>query len=287
MKVFISYSVKDKDIATSLVEALISRNMEPIDPMSSIIGGDLLSEISSSVRSADVVIAILSTKTPNVFLELGLAIGSGLPVLIVASPGEALPSDISAIPYVELTGDNSRDAHNILNRLENLHIRERKPPQNFDSAEAKLRAANNDPSFLDSIKPQEFETLIAKLFEEKGFKINPTKETRDSGFDFALESPKHDGVILVEAKKLSSQSKVSVDTVRKLLSAIPIVGATMGILVTTSGYTAAAAALAGASTLLLHSLNDLLDTKTIEDIFKKIKTANKANAADAKSRAAD
>lgn len=286
MKVFISYSAKDHDIAKSVVEALISRNIVPIDPMSNMIGGDLLSEISSSVRSADAVIAILSTKTPNVFLELGLAIGSGIPVLIAAAPGEPLPSDISAIPYVELTGDNPLDARTIANRLTNFHIRERKPLQNFDSAEATLRAAINDPIFLDSIKPQEFERLIAKLFKEKGFKINFTKETQDSGFDFVLESPKHDGVILVEAKKLSSQSKVSVDTVRKLLSAIPIVGATMGILVTTSGYTAAAAALAGASSLILHSLKDLLEAKSNEELLKKSETVNNL-LADPKRRSAD
>ena len=80
-------------------------------------------------------------------------------------------------------------------------------------------------------------------------------------------------MILVEAKKLSSQSKVSVETVRKLLSAIPVVGATMGILVTTSGYTAAATALAEASSLILHSLKDLLDTKSIEELLNKIDTA--------------
>lgn len=286
MKVFISYSHKDHDIAKSVIEALISRNIEPIDLMSGVIGGDLLSEISSSVRSADAVIAILSTKTPNVFLELGLAIGSGVPVLIVAAPNDPLPSDISAIPYVELTGDNSRDAHTIANRLTSLHIRERKPLQNFESAEATLRAANNDPNFLDSIKPQEFERLIAKLFEEKGFKVNQTKETRDSGFDFVLESPKHDDVILVEAKKLSSQSKVSVETVRKLISTIPIVGATIGVLVTTSGYTAAAAALAGASSLVIHSLKDLLEAKSNEELLKKAKRLT-SKSSGPKKRAAD
>ncbi len=281
MKVLITYSSRDHEIAGKLIEELISRDIEPIDPMNCFSGGDLLSEISSLVRSSDAVIAILSTKTPNVFLELGLAIGSGIPVLIVAVPGESLPSDISSIPYVELTGDNSHDASSIVSRLTTLRMRDRKPLQRYDSAEETLRAANSDSNYLDSIAPQEFEGLIAQLFEEKGFTINHTIGGRDSGYDFLLESPKHEGVILVEAKKLSSQSKVSVETVRKLLSALPMVGATMGVLVTTSGYTAAAAALAGASSLILHSLKDLLEAKSSEELLKEKDPANKTNPADA------
>ncbi len=116
------------------------------------------------------------------------------------------------------------------------------------------------------MSPVEFEKLVADLFRENGFTVRSTREARDLGYDFAIDSPKHGGLILVEAKKMNRQSLVSVEAVRQLTVTIGAAGAMAAILISTSGFTSAASALGAASSVALRTLDDLLKAKSGEEL---------------------
>ena len=89
----------------------------------------------------------------------------------------------------------------------------------------------------------------------------------DTGVDLVITSPKDNQVMLVEVKKLSRQSRVSVEAVRRLLGAVSIAGAPLGMLVSTSGYTAAALALAAGTPILLRTLEEILAAKSTRELI--------------------
>lgn len=269
MKVFLAHSVRDRDLVTAVATHLRSDGHETIRPDELVATADLLSLISSALRSADVVVAIVSGTNPNVFYELGLAAGAGVPTLIVANPGEALPADLASVPYVQLTGDTLRDARTIVRRVKDLEGLSSPKPDKFASAEAALRAATQDPALLEALAPSEFERLVAELFRERGYEVSATPPTRDSGVDLVVRSPEDGQVMLVEVKKLSKQSRVSVEAVRRLLDAVSVVsGAALGVLVSTSGFTGAAVALGAAGPVVLKTLEEILAAKSKRDLVE-------------------
>jgi len=57
--------------------------------------GDIIEEIRLGIKNASLVVADLTDLRPNVFLEVGYAWGSGIPVVLVAKKGTQLPFDVS------------------------------------------------------------------------------------------------------------------------------------------------------------------------------------------------
>lgn len=283
MKVFMAYTFDDRKLVSSLTEALQKQGNEVIDPFNLEVCRDISTEISTLMCSADIVIALIAVRSANIYLEVGFALGAGTPVIVAVRPGLQLPVDLAAIPFIELTGDITRDTHTIVRRLYDLKITKREIKQDFKSAEDALQAAVRDPEYLASMNPRDFESLIAKLLEDKGYKVNATEEEPDKGFDFVIESPKQKGLIMVEAKKMNKQSKISVESVRRLMSAIQLIaGATAGLLISTSGFTSAALALGAASSITMKTLEDILRAKSEKDIIATKETPD--NLMDGKTK---
>lgn len=269
MKVFLAHSARDRELVAAVATQLRNEGHDAVRPDELAAPADLLSLISSALRSADVVVAIVAGTNPNVFYELGLAAGAGVPTLIVANPGEALPADLASVPYVQLTGDILRDAQTIARRVKDLEGLSAPKPGKFASAEAALRAATQDPAVLEALAPSEFERLVAELFRERGFEVSTTPPTPDSGVDLVVRSPDDGQLMLVEVKKLSKQSRVSVEAVRRLLGAVSVVsGAAVGILVSTSGFTGAAMALGAAGPIVLKTLEEILAARSKRDLVE-------------------
>jgi hypothetical protein len=268
MKVFLAHSARDRDLAAAVATHLRSDGHEAIRPDEIVAPADLLSAISSALRSADVVVAIVNGTNPNIFYELGLAAGAGVPTLIVANAGEALPANLASVPYVQLTGDSLRDGQTIARRVRDLEGPSSRKPGEFPSAEAALRAANQDPAVLEALAPSEFEQLVAELFRERGYEVSATPPTRDSGVDLVVRSPEDGQVLLVEVKKLSRQSRVSVEAVRRLLGAVTLASGALGILVSTSGFTGAAMALGAAGPVVLRTLAEILAARSKRDLVE-------------------
>ena len=269
MKVFIAHSSRDLELGNNLMAILREDGHDVFDPTSIVLGSSIMSEISARIRSADLFVAVVRSSNPNVFYELGLAAGAGVPILIAAPGGEALPADLSSVPYVQLAGDSLRDSQMIARRAKDLRNVARTEPQKFDSAEAALRAAIREPAVLESLSPSDFERLVMELFKERGYLVTTlaSGSGRDIGVDFAIK--RDNEIVLIEVKKVSRQSRVSVETVRRLLSAIPIAGASLAVLVATSGYTTAALELAATagSPILLRTIEEILAAKSSKDLL--------------------
>lgn len=267
MKVFVSHSTRDRDFVASLSGALREVGHEVIDPFTFAFGSNWLSEASARIRSADAIVVILTSPNPNVFYELGFAAGANVPTLIAVSAGNSVPADVMAVPFVQIGGEVARDVQTIVRRVTELARAIPMPTATFDSAQATIHAAAEQPALLEAMSPVDFERLVMDFFKEQGYDVLDDEPARDAQVDFALKSPSDGSTILVEVKKLSVQSLVSVDTVRRLQSAVSVVGASWGLLVTSSGYTAAAIAMATDAPILLWTIKDLATVQSSASIL--------------------
>jgi hypothetical protein len=267
MRVFVAHSFRDRDLVHAVVAHLRDDGHTVFRPEETAAPADLLSEISAGLRSADVVVAIVTASNPNVFYELGVAAGANVPTLIAARPGESLPANLASVPYVQLTGDVFRDANEIGRRMKDLEGLSSPKVVEFSSAEGALLAASRDPAVLEALAPSDFERLIARLLRERGFELEQSPSDRDAGVDIVARAPGDGQILLVEVKKLSKQGRVSVDAVRRLLAAVSLAPDAIGVLVSTSGFTAAAAALAAGSPIVLRTLEEILAARSKGDLL--------------------
>jgi hypothetical protein len=65
--------------------------------------GDVLSQITSRLRSGNGVLALLTDANPNVFLEIGFAGGTGKPTVLIAEKDAPLPFDVRGQKCIQYT----------------------------------------------------------------------------------------------------------------------------------------------------------------------------------------
>jgi Holliday junction resolvase len=262
VKVFIAHPASEEKLVGRLVQDLADHGCEVTRPASTSSSmGELLSAISAAIRTADVVIAIASSSNPNVFYELGLAVGSNVPTLVVARAGDGLPADVTSVPFVQLTGDIDCDADEIVRRAIELAQPEPAPEPELGSAYELLAAAAREPGKLDSLSPAAFEGLVARLLAERGFQVTRDPSASDWGADLKIEA---DGrTMIVEVKKYGRQSRVSVEAVRQVLGMLGDTDGALGAIISSSDFTAAARALAEQTRVSLLTIEDLLADASI------------------------
>lgn len=263
MKVFISHAAEDSGFVSDLVSAIramgheVSLSAEASDP----------ADISAAIRSADAIVAVVVAGNVNIWFEMGLAAGANVPMLIAAREKASLPPDIASVPYVRLSGDQMRDVKLVAHRIAGLEGNKSRKTELFNSAEAALQAASVDPQVLESLAADEFQELLAQLFKDRGFIVETTTTSRDNCVDLVIKSERGRDVTFVEVKKVSQQSRVTVEAVRSLLSAVISAGASRGLLVSTAPYTAAATAFAAGGPILLKSFQDVLAARSKEELI--------------------
>ena len=271
MKIFICSSWRDRELVASISEMLSMVGYNVTDSHEVPISESISSWISSQIRSSDAVIAIVSKESTDVFYELGLAMGSGVPLLIAAAKPDLLPSDAASIPLVRLTGNVQRDSQTVVGRLSMIEVQTTFPEPEFVSSEEKLMAAASDPDIMESLVGEDLEQLLAEVLTSRGYSVSlPISRSSAAGYDFVINSPSTGGKILVETKKLSRQGRVSVDAVRQLLSALPVIGDAVCLLVSNTGYTAAASLLAATTGVALRTVREVLDAKSEEDLTELV-----------------
>ena len=113
-QVFISYSHKDADWARSFAEALSKRGLGVwFDEFRVRAGESLRDALESGLRSSDVFVALIDAEhpgKPNLFFELGAAIGMGKRVVAIVPknfPATELPSELRLRRY--LTRDSPEE----------------------------------------------------------------------------------------------------------------------------------------------------------------------------------
>jgi len=275
MKVFISYSARQMDLAMAVADRLSRDQHEVVCRDDLLAEVDIAAEISARLRAADLVCAIVTGSNPNVFYEMGMAAGAGRPLLIAAPADELLPVNLASVPLVRLTGEDVYDAQEIARRAGSIERVSTPEIGKYPTAEATLIAANQNPSILESLAPLEFEGLIRNLFKERGFDVVSDLQPRNCGWDFEVRLPKGGEHLLVEVKKYSSQSRVSVESVRRLVEAVfSRSHPTKGLLVTSSNFTAAAMALSSSGPVALATLSEVLAAQSKDDVVSLLPTVN-------------
>lgn len=108
-KVFISYSQFDAEWARSFAEALRTQGVDVwFDAWAVGPGQPLFEAMEAGLRSSDAIVAILprdSGGNPNVFFELGVALGMGklfIPIIASEVDRDALPLGIRARQLVRM-----------------------------------------------------------------------------------------------------------------------------------------------------------------------------------------
>jgi hypothetical protein len=100
---------------------------------------------------------------------------------------------------------------------------------------------------LEALSPREFEQLVAELLAGFGWKVNLTPPTRDGGVDIFGVSTDPSGLEvtwIVECKRYTEDHAVPIMLLRQLLGVKEYLGASNGLLVTTSRFTRDAVAFA-------------------------------------------
>jgi hypothetical protein len=106
-QIFISYSHKDASWARSFAKALSKRGLEVwFDEFRVKAGESLRDALESGLRSSDVFVTLIDAEhpnKPNLFFELGAAIGMGKRVVAIVPkdfPAAALPTELRFRKYL-------------------------------------------------------------------------------------------------------------------------------------------------------------------------------------------
>lgn len=192
------------------------------------------------IRRANIVIGIVTEPNPNVFFEVGCAVGAGRKVLLVVSPSVALPVDLKsfrAVRSLELDTDTLLQVVAILDEISDETILEPPVVRSFRDV---LRTFHTDPLYFESVTAEDFEHCLFEFFEAMGFQPDRRHSEVESGCDFELNRYKHFRRTFVAIKKYSSNSRVSVGHVQRLLGVVIGYQGDHAILVSTSPFTRSA-----------------------------------------------
>ncbi len=94
------------------------------------------------------------------------------------------------------------------------------------------------PQEIYKLSPRQFEILVAELFEERGYKVQLTKQTRDGGKDIIILDHREVGNLMIyaECKQNAPDRPVGVSVVSDLVGRMTADRATAGIVVTSSYF---------------------------------------------------
>jgi hypothetical protein len=271
MKIFISHDhVDGGSFAAGLAEALAGRGHEAVglDSLNTDSRGTLSAAIGAEIRTSDLVVALLTANSrPNVYFELGLAAGAGVPTVVAATGTEQLTADLASAQYIALTGELVIDVTAVVRRVLDIGAGARVPATVTGGEPSRtamgiqrhpsevLATAALDPTVLESLSPVEFERLVAELFRERGFQVVDQDGPGDNGVDLIISG---DPVTVVQVKRYRRENLVPVRAVRDVLAAMSYVGAERAILVSSSAFTRSARAIAAELPIDLMTIDDLL-----------------------------
>lgn len=194
------------------------------------------------ISQADIFIAVLVDKNPNVFYELGYATALGKKVLLISDIDIELPEQLKKFNYIRFDNNLANSAYyNIFNFLEKTRIEEQKTLDSFNDLRTFLSSLQENPQIIDRISGPELENLVYDYFRNiKGIGVEKPTQSSDYGFDLMLFGWQNFHKTIVEIKKYNKNSKVSVTTIQQVVGAMNIYEAEHAIIMTTSEFTSSA-----------------------------------------------
>ena len=245
----------------SVIKALTATGIEAHRFDSLRPGASITESLLREIRRSDLVCAILPEQvmSASVFYEIGLAVGLGLPVIVLAETTASLPFDLAQLPVGRISFADSatidRAIRAMLPRVKPAVLPRAESAQKVVSSggtelrppspqRKKLSAQLFDPkqvnARLDALRAHgssgfQFENLIAGLFAEAGFLVSSERQEHDRGVDLALWldeiTPVIRNPVLVECKTdLSGYEKWSAAEAQ-LRQYLSVADATCGVLI--------------------------------------------------------
>jgi Holliday junction resolvase-like predicted endonuclease len=273
-RVFLSYSWdRDGELVNAIKRRLEEERsqFDLIDPLEFRADYEFASQIGLHIKRASIVIAFLTNTSPNLLYEVGMAIGAGKTVLIAGHDLESLPAELQRMPFVPVSGNVELDTTTLLDRLHGLQLEDQRPFLAAGTSKETLGTYFSDPEYFDSMPPREFEELVIDLLQKNGFEVDQPQQPIQYGIDVVLKSRRDDSMIVVEMKKFSRQSRVSIKDVMALFGAATLYKADKAALITSSSFTVAALEMAKSSKeprLYLLTMEDLLQTADPSALFR-------------------
>ncbi|WP_207428954.1 restriction endonuclease [Pedobacter sp. SYSU D00535] len=108
-----------------------------------------------------------------------------------------------------------------------------------------LNKIKRQPHAIYQLTPRQFEIMVAELFDERGYKVQLTQQTRDGGKDLIIADHRELGNLMfyVECKRNAPDRPVGVSVISHLAGRILADRVTAGLVVTSSYFSADAIAL--------------------------------------------
>jgi hypothetical protein len=93
-------------------------------------------------------------------------------------------------------------------------------------------------TFEEILNPYQFEQLTGMIFAEEGWKVSPTKQTRDGGKDIIAQKEIDNKltVAYIQAKRYAEQNKVGISEVKEFVATVAGDKVDTGYMVTTSYF---------------------------------------------------
>lgn len=193
-------------------------------------GRDALTSAINFLGRYELLIAFVDAAEPDLYLTIGLALGTGKQVLIVHPPEVKLPPLLDKVDKLVRDASDERLVFRLLEHVGKC---------SFD-LRSWLREYVSNPSFFDSIDEETFRQVVFNGFVERNYEPLVNDDPSERGYDILLKGYHGFGKTVVQLKKYNLHDKVSIGEVQQLLGAVYASGAECGIMLTSSHFTRSA-----------------------------------------------
>lgn len=233
--IFISFSYNDilaRNIVDALKNSLLGSGIV-LYPDSCFweCGDDIRRSLIDVINKSNYVICIFDRSNPNTMFELGYALGKNKNVILIGEYGD-IPYDLKDFNYIKRS-DNINEILIELNERLYSFAFPNKEIICYSEYRVNIQRAITEQDFLDKLSYQDFEKIIFEYLRAQNFNIEYPSSNRDTGYDFLIQELN----CLVEVKKFSRNSKISLSVIRTMLGALVEMNADKGIIISSSEFT--------------------------------------------------
>lgn len=120
-----------------------------------------------------------------------------------------------------------------------VHLTQLRTCRHEDDVDQLILELYKDNQKIYSVHHYDFERIVRRIFSGLGYKVTPTKRTRDGGYDMlALQEGPIPTSHLIECKSTQKKKKVGIEIVERFLFKINEMKASTGVIVTNFKFSA-------------------------------------------------
>jgi|GEM_PF-3383250 len=265
IRIYLSYSYGkiDSSFLEKLKNELNHFDFEIINQFPDFIYSNYEQEntIQNSINKCDLLIAIINEYNPNIFFEIGYAMGRGKQILIVGTKEIDLPKPLNNINYLVGNPYEKDIIFEIIYHIEKMKFNQTENQKKIDNFKDLINSYYSDQNYFDKIDSRQFEEVINDLFRRMHYVVDSNRDQIGSGYDFVISNYKDYQKTLVEVKNYNKNAKISIGQIQQFLGVVYFNKADSGIFISTSGFTSSAVDFAerATPTIELWDINDLIN----------------------------